>query len=174
MVSVPFRGDVIDFLVEFDAYVKQTAAGEYYCSLCEYAVKDGIEGAEVRYTKNLGALLRKHSFEPFLKWCRDNLREDRFLVMEACPSWDAPGVTAAFILSAEKLEARRPRLCDGYVVEPVLGKLRRPVSVRGPRRSSPSTARVPEGYALAPAARPPRPSRASSSPSARPRPRRRQ
>ena len=60
-------------------------------------------------------LLTSHTFDPFLDWCRERIREDSLLVVEEEPGrW-----TSARIFSPKELKARWKRLHPGFIVEPL-------------------------------------------------------
>jgi hypothetical protein len=104
----------VDLLVDFDFVIERTAAGSYYCALCR-------DTGNAWYTKDRLALLRSHCFEPLVAWCRENIREDRLLVVER-----DHGFTAAHVFNEQELRARWSKLIQGFVVTPLFSNSWRP------------------------------------------------
>jgi hypothetical protein len=106
-VAAIYRRACVDLLVDFDAVIERTAAGSYHCGWCR-------DTGNAWYTKDRLALLRSHWFELLIAWCRENIREDRLLVIER-----DGGFTAAHILGERELRAKWPKLIPGFVVTPL-------------------------------------------------------
>jgi hypothetical protein len=104
------RQFVIDFLVADLPQPKRRKDGRYFCSECKSL-------GRVEYAKDRLSLLTSHTFEPFLAWCLEKIREDNLLVVERKRGW-----TTARILSPAELRASKRRLWPGAVVEPLLRK----------------------------------------------------
>jgi len=99
----------VDLLVDFDGVIERTAAGSYYCAWCR-------DTGNAWYTKDRLALLRSHWFERLAAWCRENIREDRFLVIER-----DGGFTAAHIFDERELRTKWSKLIPGFVVTSLFG-----------------------------------------------------
>lgn len=110
-VAVRHRRRFIDLLLIADvAKVRRDKEGKYYCTRCR------SEGRDEHATDRL-ALLTEHTFEPFLEWCQEKIRQDSRLVIEG----GGPGRwSAASIYSLKQLRSRRKLLHPGFIVEPVI------------------------------------------------------
>jgi hypothetical protein len=88
-VDVLHERRLFDTLVDFDIAVERDADGRYYCQWC------ADNGHAERYGSRT-ALFEAHTFEPFLEWCRDVLREETVLVMERVPGrWTSARICGA-------------------------------------------------------------------------------
>jgi hypothetical protein len=107
--EVMYRRRYIDELLIVDvAEPRRSKAGRWYCATCK------AEG-HAEYMKDRMTLLTNHTFEPFLDWCQEEIREDSLLVIEEEPGrW-----TSARIFSPKKLKAHWKRLNPGFIVEPL-------------------------------------------------------
>ncbi|MCU0664705.1 MAG: hypothetical protein MUC50_20580 [Myxococcota bacterium] len=93
-VNVLHKRKVFDRLLDLDLAVQCGADGRYFCQWCEE------EGHIARYPDR-ASLLEGHTFEPFLEWCKEILREDRVLVLEFVPGqWSS----ACFRESGQSVE----------------------------------------------------------------------
>lgn len=116
-VAVMFRRECWDLLTEYDVSVKRAPDGTYFCTMCaDY--RTGCEPASsVEYFPDCMSLFVKHSFEPFLTWCNENIRRDRVLVVHR-----ERGMTAAGIMSKREFKARRSGFLKQVFVMPVLAR----------------------------------------------------
>lgn len=88
-VDVLHERRLFDTLVDFDIEVRRDADGMYYCQWC-------ADNGHVERYRNRTALFVAHTFEPFLEWCRDALREDSVLMMESVPGrWTSASICGA-------------------------------------------------------------------------------
>ncbi len=118
--EVKYHRRFIDELLIVDvAEPRRSKAGSWYCGTCK------SEG-KAEYVKDRLSLLTSHTFEPFLDWCRETIREDSLLVVE-----EGPGrCTSAHVFSPKELKAHWKRLHPGFIVEPLF---KASGSVRGQR-----------------------------------------
>jgi hypothetical protein len=107
--EVMYRRKYIDELLIVDvAEPRRSKAGRWYCGTCK------AEG-HAEYMKDRMTLLTSHTFEKFLDWCQEEIREDSLLVVE-----EGPGTcTTAHIFSPKELKSHWKRLHPGFIVEPL-------------------------------------------------------
>ncbi|HIJ95955.1 MAG TPA: hypothetical protein HPP94_09505 [Desulfuromonadales bacterium] len=102
-VTVDYRNQNYDTIMEFDLYEEETPEGRYLCSSCrDYPNEDNPP--EVIEYENRAELWIKHSFEKLAAYTREEFTDDALLCL--CRYG---GSTAAFVASGKKLEKLRKR-----------------------------------------------------------------
>lgn len=103
MVSVDYRNQNYDIIMEFDLYEEETPEGRYLCSACRDWPNEEKPPEVLEYDSR-AELWIKHSFEKLAEYTREEFTADALLCL--CRYG---GSTAAFIASGEKLEKLRKR-----------------------------------------------------------------
>ena len=115
MVTVDYRNQFYDIIMECDLYEEETPEGRYLCSMCrDWPNPDNLP--EVIEYENRAELWIKHSFEKLAAYTRDEFTN--YAVLGICRYG---GSTAAFIATGEKLEKLRKRE-DFFIELPVVVK----------------------------------------------------
>ena len=109
-IVVTYRRKCIDLLGDFDVIMARSSAGTYFCSWCK-------DEGNAFYSMHRMGLLERHCFLPFLEWCNEHIREDRFLVMT-----DTGGCSTARICSEENLKLIQRKKDDTlFVIKRLFG-----------------------------------------------------
>lgn len=105
--AVMYRRRFVDEILIADVpQSRRSKAGKHYCVLCKAVGK-------AEYAKDRLSLLMSHTFEPFLDWSIETIREDSLLVVE-----EGPGAcTTARIFSLKELKADWKRFNPGFAIE---------------------------------------------------------
>ena len=109
-IVVTYRNKCIDLLGDFDIVLRKSPGGAYFCSWCR-------DEGHAFYAKHRLGLLARHCFEPFLEWCLESIRRDRYLVMQY-----ADGGSWARVCPEDGLKnVKRKPNDEIFVIKPVFG-----------------------------------------------------
>ena len=115
MVTVDYRNQFYDIIMEFDLYEEETPEGRYLCSMCRDNPNPDNPPEVIEY-ENRAELWSKHSFEKLAAYTREEFTDEAVLCL--CRYG---GCTAAFVAAGEKLEKLRKRE-DFFIELPVVVK----------------------------------------------------
>ena len=93
-VSVTYKNDCWDFILDIDIAPKCNSAGDHYCNMCEPGKR--------RFYRSRQELLADHSFERFLEWVNENFIPSRWICL-----FGTEGITLAKIVDEKDVNQMR-------------------------------------------------------------------